>query len=120
MSAKGARYKWKEGNIYHASRYWKSPTMRRPPRILIEDRAMEVGILVYVDEPWIIFSETSQKSTEISLKNAQQLELYKNRYYLLPAEFEGINTYQWMKDKKNAFLLWGFDNKYYVRAEKRP
>ena len=34
MSAIGAKYKWKEGKILHASRLWKAPSKRRIPRMI--------------------------------------------------------------------------------------
>lgn len=119
MSAKGARYIWKNGNILHASRYWKSPTMRRLPRILIEDRALEVGLLVYIEDMWIVFQETTKVSSSISMVKASQLEFYVGRYHLLPSMCDGIDTYQWLKQKNNALLVWGVGSKYYCLITKR-
>lgn len=120
MSAIGAKYKWKEGKILHAARLWKAPTMRRIPRMLIEDRALEVGVLMYVEEPWMIFEETKEKVDELSTKSAQELEFYQNRFYLLPSEYEGMDTYDWLKQSGNALLLWGAGTHYYIQASKRP
>ncbi len=119
MSAIGARYKWQSGKILHASRYWKPPTKRRIPRILIEDRALEVGILMYVEEPWMVFKETILKAEEISLKNAVRVEFYYGRYHLLPAKFRDEDAYEWLTKKPQAFLLWGKENRYFVKAATR-
>src|SRR3990172_9660888 len=115
MSAIGAKYKWKEGKILHASRLWKAPSKRRIPRILIEDRAKEVGIKMHIEEPWMIFEETSLKSEQISTENSIELEFYLQRYYLLPAKFNSQDTYYWLKKEGNFLLLWAIDNRYFVR-----
>ncbi|OGE34394.1 hypothetical protein A3E45_02260 [Candidatus Daviesbacteria bacterium RIFCSPHIGHO2_12_FULL_43_11] len=114
MSAIGAKYKWKEGKILHASRLWKAPSKRRIPRILIEDRVKEVGVKVSLAEPWMIFEETNLKSSEIVTDEAVELEFYLGRYYLLPEKFSRQDTYEWLK-KGNILLLWAVENKYFVR-----
>jgi len=116
MSAIGAKYRWKEGKILHASRLWKSPTKRRIPRMLIEDRALEVGIKLYVEEPWFVFEETPFAAEEIDTTDAEQLEFYQNRYHLLPATFKRQDTYEWLQKPQNALLLWGKDGKYYIKG----
>lgn len=119
MSAKGAKYMWREGKILHASRLWKAPTKRRIPRIHIEARALEVGILMHLEEPWMIFEETKEKAEEIDQKNARELRFYMNRYHLLPEKFENEDTYDWLKKPGNAFLLWGVGSHYFVKPLKR-
>lgn len=119
MSAKGARYKWKEGCILHAARYWKSPTMRRLPRILIEDRALEVGILAYIEDIWTVFKETPMEASTLQSKNALPLQFYQNRYHLLPESIEGIDTYTWMKESPHALLIWGVGRHYFALPAKR-
>lgn len=116
MAAIGAKYKWVEGKIVHASRLWKSPTKRRIPRMLIEGRAMEVGVLLYIQEPWLIFEETTFLAERIDTLDAEKLEYYYGRYHLLPAIFKRQDTYEWLKKPGNALLLWGKDGRYYVKA----
>lgn len=116
MAAVGAKYRWKEGKILHSARLWQAPSKRRIPRILIEDRALEVGILMHVEEPWMIFEETNQESKDISPNDAQALEYYLGRYHLLPATFKKQDTYEWLKMPGNTLLLWGINNKYYVKS----
>jgi hypothetical protein len=115
MSAIGAKYKWENGKILHASRLWKAPSKRRLPRILIEDRAKEVGISMHIAEPWMIFEETPLKSEEISLDDATELEFYLNRYYLIPAKFNKQDAYEWLKKEGNSLLLWAQGSKYFVK-----
>lgn len=114
MAAIGAKYKWKEGKILHASRLWKAPTKRRIPRMLIEDRAQEVGITISLEEPWIVFAETTEVAEKIDLENAVELGYYYNRYYLLPEHIGRIDTYEWL-GKGNTLLLWAHNNHYYVK-----
>ena len=116
MAAKGAKYRWKEGKILHASYLWKSPTKRRLPRLLIEDRALEVGIIVSLEEPWMVFEETDQISSKIDNQDAIELEFYLNRYYLLPEKFKNRDTYEWLKNPEHKLLLWGQGQKYYIKA----
>ena len=107
MTAIGAKYKWLNGKILHASRLWKAPSKRRLPRILIEDRALEVGIKMYLQQPWMVFEETSEKSSEISSNGAIELEYYFNRFHLLPSTINGTDTYKWLSEPDNALLVWG-------------
>lgn len=118
MAAKGAKYRWKEGKILHASYLWKYPTRRRIPRILIEDRAMEVGILMYLEEPWMVFEETKTPVSKIRKQNSQELRFYFNKFFLLPEDFEGIDTYKWLSKRKNKLLLWGENGKYFIKTFK--
>lgn len=119
MAALGAKYKWLDGKILHASRLWKAPTMRRIPRILIEDRALEVGIKMYLEEPWITFEETKDKAGSIDIASAIPLDIYLSRYHLLPSQIKGKDTYKWLKENDNALLVWGVNNKYYVKPIKK-
>ena len=119
MSAIGAKYKWREGKILHASRLWKAPTKRRIPRMLIEDRALEVGIKLYVEEPWMVFEETLFSAENIDLADGEECEFYQGRYHLLPATFKRQDTYEWLKKPGNALLLWGVGNRYYIKASNR-
>lgn len=116
MAAKGARYKWRNGAILHASRFYKSPSKRRLPRILIEDRAMDVGILLHIEEPWLIYEESNLPSEDIDRTNAIHLPVYFHKFQLLPAEFGGMDLYQWLKTPGNKLLVWGKDAKYYCKA----
>lgn len=116
MAAKGAKYKWKEGKILHASYLWKSPSKRRLPRILIEDRAQEVGIVMSLQEPWMIFQETLQPAQDIDKTDAIILEFYLGRYYLLPENFKNRDTYEWLKNPDHKLLLWAQGSKYYIKA----
>lgn len=115
MAAKGAKYRWKEGKILHASYLWKYPTRRRIPRILIEDRAMEVGILMYLEEPWMVFEETKTPVSKIRKSNSQELRFYFNKFFLLPEDFEGTDAYEWLKKPNHKFLLWGENGKYFIK-----
>ena len=115
MSAIGAKYLWENGKILHAARLWKPPTMRRIPRILIERRALDVGIKMSLRLPWMVFEETEQKSSEISRKDAIQLEFYFNRFHLIPRGIDGVDTYEWLRDSSHALIVWGDDGKYYAK-----
>lgn len=119
MSAIGARYKLREGKILHSSRLWKAPTKRRIPRILIEDRALEVGILMYIEEPWMIFEETKKTSGNISRQGSLELRYYRNRFHILPPAIKGVDTYKWLQSPGNAFLLWAVGSHYFVKPYKR-
>ena len=102
MAAIGAKYKWNNGRILHASRLWKSPTKRRLPRILIEDRAQEVGIKMYLEEPWMVFEETKEPASTISTSSAIPMDFYLGRYY-------------WIHDRvTEAQAIWDL-----LRAEQR-
>lgn len=116
MASTGAQYKWREGKILHISSFWKHPTKRRIPRLLIEDRALEVGILMYIKEPWMVFEETKTPVLEISKENSEQLKFYQKRFYLLPKNFEGIDTYEWLKKPNNKLLLWGTEGRYFIKS----
>jgi len=115
MTAIGAKYKLREGKILHASRLWKAPSKRRIPRIMIEDRAMEVGILIYLEEPWMVFEETKIPSEKIDSKEGIMLVGYFKKYHLLPATFQGMDTYKWLSQSGKALLLWGKENHYFVK-----
>lgn len=115
MALIGAKIRWKNGNILHPAIMWKSPSKRRLPRLLVEDRAKEVGIKIQIQEPWIIFEETNLESEQIPLDEAVQLEFYLNRYYLLPSKYYRQDTFEWLKKDGNSLLLWGVGNKYFVR-----
>lgn len=119
MASIGAKIRWKEGKILHPASYWRSPSRRRLPRLLIEDRANEVGILVYIQDLWIVFEETNQEAGKIELEDGVALEVYKLRYHLLPAKFKRQDTYEWIKKAGNALLVWGKDYKYFVKGAKR-
>lgn len=115
MASVGARIRWKNGNILHPAMMWKSPSKRRLPRLLIENRAKEVGIKIRIQESWIIFEETALISEQIPMDNAVELEFYLNRYYLLPPKFYRQDTYEWFKKEGNILLLWAVGDKYFVR-----
>ena len=115
MASIGARIRWKNGNILHPSIMWKSPTRRRLPRLLIENRALEVVLLVYIEYPWIIFHETDIDSSKMQTADAIQLEFYLNRFYLLPDKLKRQNAYEWLQKPDNAVLIWGNGNKYYTK-----
>lgn len=119
MVSIGARIRWKNGDILHPSIMWKSPSKRRLPRLLIEDRALEVAILVYIEEPWTVFHETNISSEEMKTEQSTQLEFYLNRFYLLPEKLKKQNAYEWIKKPKNAILIWGVMNKYYIKPVSR-
>jgi hypothetical protein len=118
MPSIGAKIRWKEGKILHPCEMWLSPSKRRLPRLLIEDRALDVGILIYLEEPWIIFEETNQPAAQISPQEAVELELYRHRFNLLPKKIKRQDTYQWLQKLGNALLLWGTNSGYFVKASK--
>lgn len=93
--------------------------MRRVPRIMIEDRALEVGILVYLEEPWMVFEETTQAAENIDMKDSIKLEGYFKQYHLLPALIDEEDTYEWLKNHTHALLLWGKDSRYFVKKATR-
>lgn len=119
MSAIGAKYKWKEGKILHWAKLWQAPTMRRIPRILIEDRALEVGIKMYKEDLYMVFEETKEESSTLSTSNALNLQFYFNRFHLLPEMIKGVDTYEWLNDDSHALLIWGQGNQYYVKPIKK-
>ena len=118
MATKGAKYRWLDGKILHSAYLYKYPTRRRIPRILIEDRAMQVGILMHIEEPWMVYEETKTPVSRIRKQNGQELRFYFNKFFLLPDDFEGIDTYEWLKKKNHKFLLWGENGKYYIKSHK--
>lgn len=115
MASIGAKIRWKNGNITHPERMWQSPSKRRLPRTLIEDRALEVVLLVYIEDRWIVFHETNTPSEKAETTDAIQLELYLNRFFLLPKKIKRQDTYAWLKKPGNAILLWGQNNEYFVK-----
>lgn len=119
MASIGAKIRWKNGDILHPSRMWKSPSRRRIPRLLIEDRALEVVILVYIDDLWIVFHETNMLSEKAENTDAIKLEFYLNRFFLLPTKLKRQNAYEWLKKPDNAILLWGQNNEYFVKSVDR-
>lgn len=98
---------------------WKSPSKRRIPRLLIENRAHEVGVLIYIEEPWVVFRETGIPVNQIDATEAQELEFYARHYHLLPAKFKRQDAYDWMNNPHNALLLWGEGNRYFIKASRR-
>lgn len=115
MTAIGAKYKWNNGRILHLARLWQAPTMRRLPRILIEGRALEVGIKMSMSGLYMVFEETSRKSENIDTSGAIQLEYYFNRFHLLPEKIYDVDTYEWLKHPKNTLLVWGVGSHYYTK-----
>ncbi len=115
MASIGARIRWKNGDILHPAPMWKSPSKRRLPRLLIENRALEVALLVYIDEQWINFHETNLPSEKMETEESIQLEFYLNKFYLLPEKLKRQDAYKWLKKPENAVLLWGQDNEYFVK-----
>lgn len=119
MASVGAKIRWKNGDILHPAIMWQSPSKRRLPRLLIENRALEVALLVYFDDMWIVFHETNIFSEKTDSKDAVQLEFYLNRFFLLPEKIKRQDAYQWFKKPENAILLWGKKNKYFVLPVRR-
>ena len=81
MASIGAKIRWKNGDIIHPSRMWKSPSKRRLPRLLIENRALEVALLVYIEDPWVVFHETNIEASEMEVEEAIPLEFYARKFY---------------------------------------
>ena len=115
MTAIGAKYKWENGKILRLAKLWQAPTMRRIPRILIEGRALEVGIKMRKEELYMVFEETKELSSQIQTKDAIPLQFYFNRFHLLPEKIDRVDTYDWLKDSKHALLIWGVDNHYFAK-----
>lgn len=115
MASIGAQYRWRNGKILHTASLWKYTTKRRIPRLLVEDRALEVGILMHIEEPWMVFEETQSPVSEIDKTNAERLRFYRNKFYLLPEKFDGIDTYEWLKTPGNKLLLWGEEDRYFIK-----
>src|SRR5690348_9026655 len=114
MVAIGAKYRLRNGKILHLASLWKAPSKRRIPRILIEDRALEVGIKMYLEDRWMVFEETELPSESLNPKDGMQCENYFRKYHLLPATINGVDTYEWLSNQSNALLLWGRDTHYFV------
>lgn len=119
MVAIGAKYRLREGKILHLASLWKAPSKRRIPRILIEDRAMEVGIKMYLDGLWMVFEETKSPADTLDTKDGIPCTAYFKKYHLLPATIQGVDTYNWLTQSGNALILWGQDNHYFVKAASR-
>lgn len=120
MAAIGARIRWKNGNILHPAIMWKSPSKRRLPRLLIENRALEVVLLVYIKDQWLVFHETDLLAEKMKNETSVQMEFYFNKFYLLPEKIRRQDAYEWLSKEGNAILLWGQGNKYFViPVEKR-
>ena len=115
MASIGARIRWKNGNILHPSLMWKSPSKRRLPRLLIENRALEVALLIYIEDNWIVFHETDMESDKMEIEGSIPLEFYARRFYLLPEKLRRQDAYEWLNKPENAVLIWGIDNKYYAK-----
>jgi len=116
MAAKGAKYRLKEGKILHLASLWQAPSKRRIPRILIEDRAMEVGIKMYLDGLWMVFEETKLAAEGLDTNQGILCTPYYKQYHLLPSTIEGKDTYDWLRISGNALLLWGKDEHYFIKA----
>ena len=116
----GAQLKWQDGKILYPAQTWDSPSKRRLPRLLVENRALEVGIYVYIESNWIVFEESNIPVGQFKMEEAEQLQLYQRRYQLIPARFKRQDTFEWLKKPGNALLLFGKDFKYYIIAAKRP
>lgn len=86
---------------------------------MVENRAKEVGVLVYVSEPYIVFEETDTPVERIDQTDSVPLEFYLNRFHLLPARFKRQDTYEWIRHPGNALLLWATDKTYFVKTSKR-
>lgn len=119
MISVGAKLRWNEGKILYPSYMWRSPSKRRIPRLLIEDRALAVGILIYIQEGWVIFRETDLPSGAIDLQESEKLEVYARRYHLLPERLRRQDSFDWISKEGNAALFWGKDNHYFVKPFKR-
>lgn len=117
MVAIGAKYRLKEGKILHLGSLWKAPSKRRIPRILIEDRALEVGIKMYLDDLWMVFEETRQPAETIDMKGSLPCSDYFKGYQLLPEKINNIDTYKWLTKENHALLLWGKDGHYFVKPD---
>lgn len=115
----GSKLKWFDGKIMHPSSQWKSPSKRRIPRLLVENRALEVGVLVYLEHPWIVFEETDMKAEDIDTTDAIPVEFYEHHYHLLPEKVKRQDTYKWISKPTNALLLFGKDFKYFVKPTTR-
>lgn len=116
----GAKLKWQNGRILYPAQTWDSPSKRRLPRLLVENRALEVGIYVYIEGNYVVFEESDKKVEDIKMEETEQLQVYQRRYQLIPAKFKRQDTYEWLKKPNNALLLFGKDFKYYVLASKTP
>jgi len=114
MVAIGAKIRWRSGDILHPASMWQSPSRRRLPRLLIENRALEVVLLVYIEDKWLIFHETNFSPEKMETNDIIQLKLYLNRFYLLPEKLKRQDAYDWLRKPENAILLWGQGNKYFV------
>jgi hypothetical protein len=115
MVAIGAKYRLKNGKILHLASLWKSPSKRRIPRIMIEERALEVGIKMYLDDLWMVFEETEEPAETIDMKSSIPCTAYFKQYNLLPATIDGQDTYSWLTAGNNALLLWGKNGQYFVK-----
>lgn len=111
----GARLKWKEGKILYPSAMWKSPSKRRLPKLLVEERAHEKAIIIYLEESWVVFKESKRNSKNIPTFEGTRLEFYKGHYYLMPKIINDQDLLKWLEGKGRAILLWGKERILYIK-----
>ncbi len=120
MFSTGSEIRWKNGNIILPASKWQSPSKRRIPRILIEHRAQEVGVLIYIEDSLVIFKESNIPVGQIKLYSGQrEAKQYQKRYHLIPEVIKGEDSFIWMSKPGNALVLFSKDNKYFVKPSNR-
>lgn len=83
-------------------------------------RALEVGVLIYINEPWVVFEETDQESKSIPLDESMPLIFYKNRYYLLPQKVKRQDSFKWLQKKGNVLLFFFREGRYLIKSFQLP
>lgn len=121
MIPTGSELRWRDGCIVLPALKWKSPSKRRVPHLLVEHRAKEEGVLIFIKDSYLLFKESGTPVSEIKLTGGQkEAQLYQKRYHLIPAEIEGEDSFIWLSKSDNAVLFFGKNGKYFVKPAKRP
>ncbi|MDO8619318.1 MAG: hypothetical protein Q7R49_05240 [Candidatus Daviesbacteria bacterium] len=117
MFSTGSEIRWKEGNILLPALKWQSPSKRRIPRLLVEHRAMEVGILIFIEGSSIVFKETGMSADQIKLSGGQrEAKEYQTSYHLIPQEIEGEDSFVWLSKPGNKLILFNRNGKYFIKS----
>ncbi|MBI2600731.1 hypothetical protein HYW42_02150 [Candidatus Daviesbacteria bacterium] len=120
MFSTGSEIRWKNGNILLPASKWQSPSKRRIPRILIEHRAQEVGVLIYIENSMIVFKESNIPVDQIKLNGGQrEAKQYQRRYHLIPEVIQGEDSFIWMSQPGNALILFSKGSKYFIKPSSR-
>lgn len=104
--------RWREKCITMPKTVWSSPSKRRIPRLVVEERAREVALEVFFKEAHFWFKETRTPVKELeNLSNKTPLKPYKKRY-LLPEIVERDYLLDFLKER-SIYIFRLSDGKFY-------